>query len=166
MKKRKIQRINRRIDVAPAGGAVAQLGLYTAEVQEVVANWQHRIPADVLEHYFVTVALPLVHRDYLSLPLPRIPKRHWGFLFQVGGALVNVLEAESKPESWLIRMNHTGEDQGHGIEWEKWPSVAWSIKESGGPAFKPTRLAKAAERLRLLTPTKLANDYLRTRAGR
>jgi hypothetical protein len=165
MKKCKPQKsINRRIDVAPEGGTLAKLGFYTRQVQAVVRKWDGKVPREMLEDYFRVVAMPVVTFGSCNATLHFrfVIREHWQLVFQLGEAISKVVNDDRNIDKWLLTQPISVATNG---KWDSWDSLAEFIGKRVGQArskgFTDTVKARA-KRLRLLTPSDVAADFLAT----
>lgn len=150
---------NQRIDVAPEGGALARLGFYASPVQKVVYRWRDRLRAEWLEGYFAEIATAVScknHRMELKVAVPS----HWLCVAELFAAVTKVFSDKTKPAYWLLTLPICVSTDG---DFDKWPAVRQTIIENGGTKFSTEVLSQAAKRLKLLTPPKMARDFLATR---
>lgn len=142
---------SKRVSDAPAGGALAYLGLFTAPIQKVMAKWRERISEGLAEQYFFAVAMAVVSRQTaLKLP-PCVPVEHWRAVWELGMAISEVCEDASKPTSWLLRLSSFLHARVNGSV-PSWEQVRKEIKRQGGPVFSIASIKNAAKRMRILTP--------------
>jgi hypothetical protein len=159
--KKKIKKTtsNQRIDVAPAGGEIATLGYYTSPVQKIVRAWRGKVSEALIEQYFCEVASPIRFREQFQT-VRIFEQHHWQLVGELTAAIAKVLTDKTKIDYWLLTLPISVATSG---KFPIWEDVREQIRINGGGKFEAGTIAKHALRLRLVTPPKIAADYLATR---
>jgi len=138
------------------GNELAALGYYSKTVQKVLARWRGKISEETLDGYFSAVATSVIlNRNFLELQrtIPPKPQSHWLAVFELGAAVVKVLD-KGRPHAWLLG----GEVVVNG-QLQDWEAVRAKIKKNNGPDFSARHLSKVAHELKLSVPKETAKSY-------
>lgn len=136
-------RVNRRTVFSEKRTILAEYGWYTTPVQHVVKRSRGKVREDLLQKYFMDVAVALRDR---SRNVSVAACSHWPVVFELGLALNKVLSDHERPASWLLRLPVNIATNG---ELEPWGELSQRIVQSGGPEFTQDTLRKTAERMKI-----------------
>ena len=136
-------RVNRRTVFSEKRTILAEYGWYTTPVQHVVKRSRWKVREDLLQKYFMDVAVALRDR---SQHLAVAACSHWPVVFELGLALNKVLCERKNPAYWLLTLPV---NVAVNRELETWGELSARIVKNGGPDFDTRTLRKTAERLKI-----------------
>lgn len=136
-------KVNRRTVFSEKRTMLAEYGWYTTPVQHVVKRSRGMVREDLLQEYFMDVALALRDR---SQHLAVAACSHWPVVFEFGLAMDKVLCDRERPAYWLLTLPV---NVATNSELEPWGELSARIVRNGGPNFTPDTLRKSAERLKI-----------------
>jgi len=141
---------NARVSVI--GDVLALNGYYTAPVQKVVSKWSGEIAERQLKGYFMAVAATARCRaSYANIVA--IPYQHWPAVFELGLAAWSIHNDKNKLPYWLLTLPiHIASND----RLPDYEDIAGMIQKQSPKRFTAASIQKCLERMRLITPKKLA----------